>query len=204
VSDPVKKQATYQDVLDAPEHKVAEIVDGELYLSPRPAGPHTSASSALGYLLGPPFQFGTGGPGGWIIHVEPELHFADDVVVPDLAGWRTERFPITPDEPYFTIAPDWVCEVLSRSTRRFDRTRKLPVYARAGIRHAWLVDPKVQAVEVLRLVDGSWTVVRIYEGAVIARVEPFDAIELDLGRLWAYFVPPPKGSRAAESEDSIW
>src|SRR5688572_30939502 len=117
MSDPVdkKKRATYQDLLDAPEHKVADLINGELYLSPRPAGPHTVVASTLHYEIGPPFGRGRGGPGGWIILFEPELHLGDDVLVPDLAGWRRERMPFVPDGQ-FDVAPDWICEVLSKST----------------------------------------------------------------------------------------
>src|SRR2546421_269636 len=117
---PAKRGATYEDVLAAPPHKVAEIIDGELVLSPRPAGPHTAAATALGEELGPPFKRGKGGPGGWIILYEPELHLDRDVLVPDLGGWRRETMSAVANEPYFTIRPDWVCEVISPSTERFD------------------------------------------------------------------------------------
>ena len=107
------KRATYEDVLNAPENKVAEILDGELILSPRPAPRHALAASRLGRILGP-YDDDPGGPGGWWILDEPELHLGDETVetvVPDLAGWRRERMPAVPDEAYFTLAPDWVCEV---------------------------------------------------------------------------------------------
>jgi Uma2 family endonuclease len=137
MADPAKRRATYQDVLDAPPHKVAEIVDGVLHLSPRPAMPQAQASSAIGGELTGPFQRGRGGPGGWLIIDEPELHLHADILVPDLAGWRRERMPKLPNAPYVTLAPDWICEVLSPSTSRLDRAEKLPVYAREGVRHAW-------------------------------------------------------------------
>ncbi|HEX2570155.1 MAG TPA: Uma2 family endonuclease [Polyangia bacterium] len=136
-----KRPATYQDLLALPEHLVAEIVDGELVATPRPAGPHTKVTSVLGVVLGPMWQ-GLGGPGGWLILDEPELHFGDDVLVPDLGGWRTDRMPDVPDEPFFTLAPDWVCKVLSPSTGVLDRKRKLPIYLREGVGHVWLVDPQ--------------------------------------------------------------
>src|SRR5690349_13234536 len=122
------KRATYQDILDAPEHMVAEIVNGELRLSPRPLSPHVSINSALTAELWHPFGRGRGGPGGWLFLTEPEIHLGDHVVVPDLAGWRRERMSMAP-ETYPTIAPDWVCEVLSRSTERMDRIEKMPIYA---------------------------------------------------------------------------
>ena len=138
------KRATYEDVLNAPENKVAEILDGELVLSPRPALRHSAASSQLGAAIGSAFDRRAGdpgGPGGWRILDEPELHLGEHVVVPDLAGWRRERLPVVPDDPFTSLAPDWVCEVLSPSTERIDRGRKLRIYAEAGVAHAWLVQP---------------------------------------------------------------
>ncbi len=102
----------------------------------------------------------------------------------DLAGWRRERLPAIPDEAYFTLAPDWVCEVLSPSTERLDRTRKLRVYAEAGVAHAWLVKPTERMLEVLRLRDGAWTILGVYGDDDVVRVAPFEAIELGLRRLW--------------------
>lgn len=172
-------------MLRAPHDRVAEIVGGELHLHPRPAGPHTAAASALGEELGPPFKRGRGGPGGWIILDEPELHLGADVLVPDLGGWRRARMPAIKDVPYFELAPDWVCEVLSDSTRKVDRTQKLPIYAREGVRHVWLVDPIARTLEVLRLEGHNFLIVASQADSVRVRAEPFDAIELDLGVLWA-------------------
>ena len=177
------KRATYEDVLSAPDNKVAEILDGELFLSPRPAPRHSVASSRLGGAL-VPFDDGPDGPGGWWILDEPELHFGEHVVVPDLAGWRRARLPAIPDTAFFSLAPDWVCEVLSPSTERIDRGRKLRIYAEAGVAHAWFVNPVERTLEVLRLRDGAWTIVAVCSGSDMVRVEPFDAIELALGRLW--------------------
>ncbi len=178
------KRATYEDVLNAPENKVAEILDGELFLSPRPAPRHAVASSRLGMVLGP-FDEGPGGPGGWWILDEPELHFVEQVVVPDLAAWRRERLPAMPEEAFFSLAPDWICEVLSPSTGRIDRGRKLRIYAEAGVAHAWFVNPLERTLEVLRLREGAWTIVAVCSDSDAVRVEPFEAIELELGRLWA-------------------
>lgn len=185
MANPAIRRATYQDVLDAPANKVAELVNGVLHVSPRPAKPHALAASALGGELIPPFRRGRGGPGGWFIIDEPELHFAADVVVPDLAGWRLERMPVlTTDEPYFTLAPDWVCEVLSPSTAKLDRADKLPIYARADVRHAWLVDPVLRTLEVLRLERGRWILPGTYRDDALVRAEPFEVFELELGVLW--------------------
>ena len=175
--------ATYDDLLKVPDHLVAEILDGELHTSPRPA-PRHDAGSGLGGALRGPFDRGRGGPGGWRILDEPELHLGNDVVVPDIAGWHRERMPALPDEAFFRLAPDWICEVLSPSTASFDRVKKLRIYAREGVAHAWLVDPILQTLEVLRLENGRWIVSSNWANADIARAEPFDAIELDLTLLW--------------------
>ncbi len=203
MADPATRRATYQDVLDAPEHVVAEIVNGELRLSPRPGGPHTSVTSILGMDIGGAFHRGRGGPGGWIILDEPELHFGEDIVVPDLAGWRRERMPTVTSDAYFTIAPDWICEALSRSTEAWDRAHKLPVHAAAGVSHVWLVNAIQHTLEILRRQGEHWLTLAIHHGDVTVRAEPFDAIELDLASIWAdVAAPPPRGSRASEySED---
>lgn len=188
MADPALKRATYADLLAVPDTKVAEIVGGELIVQPRPAGPHTLVASGLGMRLGVPFQFGQGGPGGWFILFEPELHLGGDILVPDLAGWRRSRMPEIPKAPYFTLAPDWICEVLSPSTARLDRLRKLPIYARERISYAWLMDVERRTLEVMKLENERWSILGVYspeeEDKAIARAEPFEAIELDLRSLW--------------------
>ncbi len=191
MADPAKRRATHDDLLAVPEHLVAEIVDGDLVTSPRPALPHAEASSALGGELRGPFQRGRGGPGGWIILDEPELHLSSDVLVPDLAGWRRERMPFIPNRAAPELAPDWVCEVLSPSTSTLDRVRKLPIYARERVNHAWLVEPIQRTLEVLRREGERWVVIGSFEGDAVVRAEPFDAIELELGALWADLEPVP-------------
>jgi len=184
---PAKRIATYDDVLNAPPHRVAEIIEGELILSPRPAGPHSAAATALGEELGPPFKRGRGGPGGWIILDEPEVHLARNVLVPDLGGWRRETMAAIANEPYFTMRPDWVCEVLSPSTERFDRGDKMKLYAQAGVANAWLVNPLLRTLEVVRLSSGTpdqWISVGVFRDDAKVRVEPFEAFELELGVLW--------------------
>jgi Uma2 family endonuclease len=181
-----RRRATYEDVLAAPPEKVAEVIDGELYLFPRPAKPHTAAASALGEELGPAFKRGRGGPGGWILLDEPELHMVEDILVPDLAGWRRERMPVmSADLPYFDLAPDWVCEVLSDATRKLDRAKKVPIYARSGVTNVWLVDPIARTLEVLRLEREKYVIMATWADDAKVRAEPFDAIELDLAILWA-------------------
>ena len=186
------RQATYADLEAVPSHQVAEIINGMLYAMPRPAPPHTNAASALGGELFGPFQRGRGGPGGWWIQDEPELHFPNaavtvgkDVVVPDLAGWRREHLAKLPATAYFTLAPDWICEVLSPSIEVVDREEKMPIYAREGVRHAWLVDPIARTLEVYTLGDRRrWVAAGVHRDNVLVCVAPLDAIELDLGGLW--------------------
>jgi Uma2 family endonuclease len=189
---PKSRRATYQDVLDAPPHVVAELVGGQLRLTPRPAGAHASVATALTGELGPPFGRGRGGPGGWLLLFEPELHLGEDVLVPDLGGWRRERLPFVGAEPYFTLPPDWVCEVLSRSTEKLDRAEKLAIYAAHRVEHAWLVSPTNRTIEVLRRHDGRWLTLAVHHDDQRVRAEPFDAIELDLAALWADLAPQPE------------
>lgn len=176
---------TYEDLFAIPEHHIGQIVEGVLYAHPRPAMRHARAASVLGSDLGGPFDRGRGGPGGWLILMEPELHFGADVVVPDVAGWRRERMPEMPDGAFATVAPDWVCEVLSPGTSKVDRGPKRRVYARESVRHLWFVDPTDKTVEVFRLEGGSYLLVQSFEDDVVARLEPFDAIELELAALWS-------------------
>jgi Uma2 family endonuclease len=179
-----RKPATYADLEALPAHVVGELIAGELYVSPRPASPHALVSSLLGVKLGGPFHLGEGGPGGWFILDEPELHLRADVLVPDLAGWRRERMPTFPDTAAFELAPDWVCEVLSTSTARLDRNVKLPVYAREGVSHVWLVDPEAHTLEVFRLEDSRYVLLGVYKGAASVRAEPFEVLTLELSLLW--------------------
>ena len=126
---------------------------------------------------------GDGGPGGWWMD-EPELHLGEDVLVPDLAGWRRERMPELPAAGYFEPPPDWVCEVISPSTARTDRVGKVPVYARAGVIHLWLIDPLARTLEVCRLEQGRWVLLATHADDERVRAEPFETVELELARLW--------------------
>lgn len=179
--------ATYQDVLDAPEHKVAEVIDGQLYLSPRPASPHARAASIIGGELVPTFDLGRGGPGGWLVLIGPELHLVAEpaILVPDLASWRRETMPEMPEAAFFELRPDWVCEVASPATARLDRIKKLPLYARLEVAHAWIVDPLQKTLEVYRRDGESYRLVQTFDGDDAIRAEPFDAIELELRLLWS-------------------
>ena len=182
---PFDRPATYEDLVALPDTLVAEIVHGELHASPRPAPKHTRAYSALGALIGGPYDHGIGGPGGWWILDEPELHLDRDVLVPDLAGWRRGRLPRLPETAYFPLAPDWICEVLSPSTAQLDRAKKLAIYARERVAHAWLIDPLARTLEVLRLEHGRWVILGTHAGSEVVRAEPFAELDLGLDGLWA-------------------
>jgi len=183
VTKPLKKGATYDDLVRVPEHYVAEMFDGDLYASPRPTAPHSRAATRLAGKLDGPFDFD--GPGGWLFLIEVELHFGNDVLVPDIACWRRERLPAVPDEPYLTLAPDWVCEVLSPSTERIDRGPKLRIYGREGVAHAWLINPSRQTLEVLAIESGRLEPLEVHHGDASVRARPFDALELELRALWS-------------------
>lgn len=185
-SQPARKRATYADIEALPEHLVGEIIDGELYVHPRPAPRHAEAGSQLLVDLKGAFQRGRGGPGGWWILPEPEIHLeaGEVVVVPDLAGWRKEALPALPEGAYFTLAPAWVCEVLSASTEVVDRGKKMTIHARHGVRDAWLVDPGLRRLEAFVNDQGVWRPAGTWRGAERVRASPFAEYELDLALLW--------------------
>ena len=180
MAKPLQRPATYEDLFNVPENRVAEIIQGRLITHPRPAPRHARASSCLGDELVSPFDKGRGGPGGWWILDEPELHLGPDILVPDLAGWRRERLPKLPETAWFELAPDWICEVLSPGTERFDRASKLPCYAAAGVQHVWLVDPDLRTLEAYENHAGRWLLLQTLEEGDSVAVAPFDA---DLFRL---------------------
>jgi Uma2 family endonuclease len=181
-----EQKTLYARLCELPENLVGEIINGELYTQPRPAGPHANATSVLGMEIGSAFHQGRGGPGGWWITFEPELHFVRDVevLVPDLAGWRRERLPRFPQDQRFEIVPDWVCEVLSPSTAQKDRIAKIPVYAHYGVGYLWLVDPLARTLEAYGLQDHQWSVTGLFKDADRVSVEPFRDITFSLADLW--------------------
>lgn len=177
--------ATYEDILALPPHVTGQIIFGVLHAHPRPAPKHAIASSTLGEELGPPFKRGRGGPGGWLILDEPELHLGPHVVVPDLGGWRRDRMPEMPvDKAFFVLPPDWVGEVLSPSTAPLDRGDKLKVYAEYEVRHVWLVDPEAKTLEILERDAKGYRLHEVFSSDAKVRAVPFDAIELELRYLW--------------------
>lgn len=185
---PVRKRATYDDVLAAPPNMTAQVLDGELFLMPRPRRSHLRTGSGLGAFLFGAFQIGVNGPGGWTILDEPELHLGrePDIVVPDIGGWRAGRLvdDETTDEPFITTVPDWVCEILSPGTERIDRMKKMPIYAREKIGHVWLVDPRERTVEVFRYEAPSFVLVGTFGGDDAVRAEPFADAEIPPAYLW--------------------
>ena len=179
------KFATYEDLFDLPEHIIGEIIAGQLITQPRPSPKHALAGSSLGMSVGASYHRGQGGPGGWWILFEPELHLGSDILVPDLAGWRRTRMPVLPKTAYFEIAPDWVCEVLSPSTARIDRVQKMPLYAQNQVAYLWLIDPELRTLEAYLLRDGHWSLETALKDDEAVCVPPFDGVSFSLGGLWA-------------------
>jgi Uma2 family endonuclease len=185
MSEPAGKRATYEDLYQVPENMTGEIINGELIVTPRPSRKHVYTASALDKKIGSPYQFGEGGgPGGWIILVEPEIGLGEHTLVPDLAGWREERYPDEEPHNWISVPPDWICEVISPSTRRVDKMEKMPIYAQYQIPFCWLVDPMEKTLDVFRLKAGEWVVAGFYVGEAKVRAEPFTAIEINLSDLW--------------------
>jgi Uma2 family endonuclease len=184
------RPATMADLEALPGNVKGEILDGVLYVHPRPRSRHQDRIGDLGHDLRGPFQRGRGGPGGWWILPEPGLELpGSPEVSPDLAGWRRERMPALPEGP-LTVVPDWVCEILSPSTRAYDVRIKRAFYARAGVRWLWYVDLDARTVAVSRLEDGRWSELGVFGEDDRMRAEPFDAIEIALGEWWPMPAPP--------------
>ena len=179
-------QARYSMLSALPSGWVGEILDEELVASPRPSAAQTRAAFMLGVELGEQLDRRRGGSGRWCFLRAPELHLGPDMLVPDVAGWRRERVaaPLDPDVPFLRVAPDWVCEVLAPSTAALDRTRKLPLYSRAGVSHVWLVDPAARTLEVYQRVKRGWLLTGSYESDSVVRAEPFPSSSLELASLW--------------------
>ena len=178
------RNATYEDVLQAPPNLVAEILNGRLHTHPRPSPRHAYATSSLDGRLFDPFGEGKGGPGGWWILVEPEVHLGLEVMVPDLASWKKESLPELPEDAWIALAPDWVCEVLSASTAQTDRSIKLPLYAAEGVSHCWLIDPVLKTLEAYELTNRKWTLLATLKEDDSVRLPPFDAVAFPLDALW--------------------
>ena len=181
----LNRPPTYEDIQKLPPNVIGEIVDGELFVSPRPSAKHAVATTRLVSEIEGPFSSGKGGgPGGWWILMEPEIHLQGNVLVPDLAGWKKERMPNIPDVQFFDLVPDWVCEVLSPSNARLDRTKKVPKYAELNVKNLWLIDPLATTLEVFRLENKRWVLLHTFSEKDRFRAEPFEAMEFELGMLW--------------------
>ena len=184
MTETARREASYEDLLKVPSYLVAEILQGQLYTHPRPAPKHAHATSALDGKLFEPFNSGRGGPGGWWILMEPELHVGKDILVPDIAGWRRERMPKLPDTAWFELAPDWVCEILSPSTAQTDRSTKMPLYAQFGVTHLWLIDPDIKTLEAYERSEKSWLLLQTLKEDETVALPPFQALEFALSDLW--------------------
>jgi Uma2 family endonuclease len=182
-----RSEAELRAELDAlPEHLKGEIVEGELFVQPRPRFRHARASAFLSHFVGGAYDFDEDGPGGWWIVGEPGIELPDaPEIAPDIAGWRRERMPKPPppSEP-IRLAPDWVCEVLSPSNRRWDVLKKFPFYARVSVPWLWVVDPSARTLEIRALRDGQWTQVSAHGDEDRVRLPPFEGVEIPLARMW--------------------
>jgi Putative restriction endonuclease len=185
MSQTMSRPATAADIEALPPNVVGEIAFGALHTHPRPTPRHSVAANAVGSTLTGRFQFGIGGPAGWLFMVESELHLGPHILVPDLAGWRRERLPRLPDTAYIDTPPDWVCEVLSPATARFDRTDKLAIYSTFGVAHCWYVDPIVRTLEVLALQGDKWLLTATFKDTDAVCAPPFEAHTFQLDLLWA-------------------
>ena len=186
MSELAKEKATYEDLYRIPDNQTGEIIDGQLIVTPRPSRKHVICATALGAAVTAPYQFGQGnGPGGWIFSIEPEIGLGEHIMVPDLAGWKRERFPIEEDHNWISAAPDWVCEILSPSTFRTDKVKKMPIYAHHGVGHIWLIDPVAMTMDAFRLESGKWVLLGSFAENDKVRVEPFQEIEINLEDLVA-------------------
>jgi Uma2 family endonuclease len=187
MASPQRKSATYADLLALPAETRAEVLGGQIVVSPSPLPRHSKAQGSARRFLGGPFDDddGHGGPGGWWIFVEVDVKLGPhDIVRPDLAGWRRERLPNPGSVRPIEVVPDWVCEVLSPSTAAYDRILKRRLYASSRIPYYWLIDPELRALEALQLREESWVELGVYDDTAKARIAPFDAIELEVGRLF--------------------
>lgn len=181
----IQRDATRADLDAVPDHLRAELIDGVLYTMTRPRPRHQSVALDIGSDLLGPFSRGRGGPGGWWILPEPGIELPDaPEIAPDLAGWRRERLPALPTKGAITLVPDWVCEILSPTTRRYNLLVKRPYYARIGVPWLWMVDVDAFALSAQRLENGRWVDAGAFGDERDARAQPFEAVALDVRAWW--------------------
>ena len=184
------RRATYEDLLALPDDVSAELIAGNLVTLPAPLPRHAKPQGSLRRFIGGPFDDddGFGGPGGWWIFADVDVRFGEHVLRPDLSGWRRERLP-DPDVRPIEVVPDWICEIVSPSNEAHDRVTKRRLYATHGVAHYWIVDPEARTLEASTLEGGRWVDAGSFDESSLARIEPFTAVELSVGRL---FLPKPK------------
>ena len=160
-------------------------MNDELVTRVRSTGKHILTASNIGAEYYGPYQKGRAGPGGWWILREPEVHLKlnEVVVVPDLVGWRKSRMPHIPDTHKFTVAPDWVCEILSPSTTCVDREIKKPLYAHYGVKFLWIIDPLAVILETFELHGADWQSTGMFKGDSIVCAAPFEEKSVNLTSL---------------------
>ncbi|MBF0102744.1 MAG: Uma2 family endonuclease [Desulfobacterales bacterium] len=184
MSLPAEREVCYDDLYSIPNSMIGQIIDGDLIAMPRPTYRHSNVVSALEDEIGPSYRRGRNGPGGWIILFEPEIQFGKNILVPDLAGWKKEHLPSPPETNWCEVSPDWVCEVLSPSTIRIDRIKKMNIYAAYNVPYVWLIHPIDKTFEVFKLEHGRWILLSIHGENDKVRAEPFQEVEIDLNTLW--------------------
>jgi Uma2 family endonuclease len=182
--DLAKKNAVYADLFDLPDNVTGEILAGQLEVHPRPAPRHALAASAVGALLFSRFASRSDSDAEWWILYEPECHLGDDIVVPDIAGWRKSTMATLPETAWFDVCPDWVCEVISPATAKRDRGIKRDIYAREGVGHFWIVDPIEKLVEVFELQSLHWVLVQTAMDDQVIGLRPFESMPFELSALW--------------------
>jgi hypothetical protein len=184
---PAKLPATYADLEALPANLTGEIIFDALHAHPRPVTRHVTGAHRLSVTVASPFEFGRGGPGGWIFLPEEELHLGPHVVVPDISGWRAERLPADYGESAFiTVPPDWICEVMSPRTESVDRVEKRRIYATYGVGHLWYIDPRSRTLEVFERQDREWLLKQAYAEHEDVCAPPFLELTFPLKQLWPF------------------
>jgi Uma2 family endonuclease len=190
-SKPSMKPPTLADLDALPPGIVGEIIEGVLYTMTKPRMRHQRTTTRIGAGVGDPFDMGRGGPGGWWIVTEPGIELPNNTkeISPDVAGWRRERMPEMPVDEPIRLVPDWVCEILSKTTRRHDLLRKLPYYAKVGVPYAWIVDLEARVLTAHRLESTDWRIIGTYSDETEARIAPFDMVPLNVADWWPPAAP---------------